>query len=306
MDIANEAVVKFGTFEGKADVEYIETEGRFVIRKKASSGGTGFVVGMMFGALGRMIVNETMTGKEVGSFNAGEIVLAKTTAAKRKTTYYLYSDSSKTPYEITVETDTGLCAAMGRCFADRMVGIDAKQPGVKTPPVPTPAPVAPPVHAPAAPPVQPSFMPPVQPPAAPVQQASSTVALPVQPPVIEEISATVPAAPPVFHKPANALLCLRTGPLAGNNFQCAPGYCVTVGRDPSRCTLVLSQYSSVSAVHCRMDIGDHRVTVTDLNSSNGTFVNGNRLQPGQSVVTRAGDTVKLASDACVFLIYFEK
>ena len=161
--------------------------------------------------------------------------------------------------------------------------------------------------------------PPVQSPRRPVQQETPAV-----PPVrkradIEELPATAPVArrspdieelPPTVpvdrKKPVNALLCMRTGPLAGNNYQCAPGHSVTLGRDASRCALALSQYPSVSAVHCRLDIGDHSVTVTDLNSSYGTFVNDNQLLPNRPVVARAGDTVRLASDGCVFQIHFEK
>ena len=166
-----------------------------------------------------------------------------------------------------------------------------------TPAVPPVQPVQPPVNA-----WQPSYQPPVS---TPPQNYSATVPLGM-PMEMEQIPATAPViyAPPA--KPANALLCLRTGPLAGNNYQCTPGRSVILGRDPSRCSLVLSQYPSVSALHCRIDIGDQFVTVTDLNSSNGTFVNGARLQPGQSVPVRAGGRVKLATDDCTFLIYFEK
>lgn len=336
MDTSNDAVVKFGSFEGKAELEYTESDRRFTVRKKASNSGAGIVAGMMFGALGRMAMDGLMNGKEVGSFAVSDIAQVRQSTVKRKTIYYLYPHGSAAPYEITIETDTYMNTVIQTVFADRMADVVAKngsgQAAVPKPPVQPfgQTPAAQPVQPPAAPyipapPVQPAYTPtPAVPPVQPVQPPVNAWQPSYQPPVstppqnysatvplgmpmeMEQIPATAPViyAPPA--KPANALLCLRTGPLAGNNYQCTPGRSVILGRDPSRCSLVLSQYPSVSALHCRIDIGDQFVTVTDLNSSNGTFVNGARLQPGQSVPVRAGGRVKLATDDCTFLIYFEK
>jgi serine phosphatase RsbU (regulator of sigma subunit) len=50
---------------------------------------------------------------------------------------------------------------------------------------------------------------------------------------------------------------------------------LTIGRTPPSELLLASP--DVSRRHCRIDIEDERATVTDLGSSNGTFVNGARI-----------------------------
>ena len=50
---------------------------------------------------------------------------------------------------------------------------------------------------------------------------------------------------------------------------------LTIGRTPPSELLLASP--DVSRRHCRIDIQDERATVTDLGSSNGTFVNGARI-----------------------------
>lgn len=100
-------------------------------------------------------------------------------------------------------------------------------------------------------------------------------------------------------------LSLCTGPMAGTSYSCTPGSYATLGRAPSRCEIVLDQqYNMVSGVHCRIQFYDQYATVTDLNSTNGTYVNGTRLTPGQPVTVQNGAAIYLASSACAFQIYF--
>jgi pSer/pThr/pTyr-binding forkhead associated (FHA) protein len=47
----------------------------------------------------------------------------------------------------------------------------------------------------------------------------------------------------------------------------------------------------VSREHCAIEVGDGKVTITDLNSRNGSFVNGNQLS--EPHVARAGDSVRI-------------
>lgn len=47
--------------------------------------------------------------------------------------------------------------------------------------------------------------------------------------------------------------------------------------------------------HCRVDKNGEQYTVTDLASTNGTFVNGMRLQPGQPQIIKSGDILRLAN-----------
>ena len=54
---------------------------------------------------------------------------------------------------------------------------------------------------------------------------------------------------------------------------------LVVGRRES-CDIVL-RFPNVSGTHCELSIADGRWTVKDLNSSNGTKVNGTRISEGQ-------------------------
>lgn len=47
----------------------------------------------------------------------------------------------------------------------------------------------------------------------------------------------------------------------------------------------------VSRKHALIDRKENALTITDLRSSNGTFLNGQRLQPGDSRVLRDGDEI---------------
>jgi len=46
----------------------------------------------------------------------------------------------------------------------------------------------------------------------------------------------------------------------------------------------------VSRIHCSLTLGDNRLVVKDLGSSNGTFINGLRVNQG---VVEAGDTLRI-------------
>ena len=59
-------------------------------------------------------------------------------------------------------------------------------------------------------------------------------------------------------------------------FRLGPGAVKTVGRAP-RADFVVD-VALVSRVHCRLTAGDERLEVVDLSSTNGTFVNGNRVE----------------------------
>jgi serine/threonine protein kinase len=49
----------------------------------------------------------------------------------------------------------------------------------------------------------------------------------------------------------------------------------------------------ISRQHCRVEMGERGLVVTDLGSANGTFVNGLRLKPSSSALVRPGDKVQL-------------
>lgn len=71
-------------------------------------------------------------------------------------------------------------------------------------------------------------------------------------------------------------------------FRLSPGSMKTVGRAAGADLIV--EAALVSRLHCRLEAGDETLSVVDLESTNGTFVNGGR-------VTRAilipGDRLKV-------------
>jgi hypothetical protein len=71
----------------------------------------------------------------------------------------------------------------------------------------------------------------------------------------------------------------------------------TIGR-ASENDLILSD-GTVSSRHARLDAQSGVLTVTDVGSSNGTFLNGVRLQPHISAPLRAGDRLQLGQSEFV-------
>ena len=122
MNFSNEAEVSVGTYEGPAEVEYTEADNRFTIRKIND----GVAAGFLFGIIGRLLVRELTSGKELVSFCPDEITQVKVSPTKRQNVYYFYSSNSARPYEITVETDTYLTVTIQKLFADKLVEITAR------------------------------------------------------------------------------------------------------------------------------------------------------------------------------------
>jgi len=61
-------------------------------------------------------------------------------------------------------------------------------------------------------------------------------------------------------------------------FRLRPGAVKTVGRAPRADFIV--DAALVSRLHCRLTAGSEKLEVEDLSSTNGTFVNGRRVQKG--------------------------
>lgn len=68
---------------------------------------------------------------------------------------------------------------------------------------------------------------------------------------------------------------------------------VTVGRE--NCDILLPQDTLVSRNHARFQVQGEVVTVTDLGSTNGTYINQVLLQPHIPQTIRAGDTVRIGN-----------
>ncbi|MEU8262181.1 FtsK/SpoIIIE domain-containing protein [Micromonospora sp. NPDC048999] len=111
---------------------------------------------------------------------------------------------------------------------------------------------------------------------------------------------TGPVAPP-WLMPAGVKAAFEVlitgGPQAGRRLPMAAGAAIYLGRDPA-CQIVLDD-GEVSRRHLHIGAGSRQVAVTDLGSSNGTFVDGVRVEgsvpvePGQ-VITVGTTTLTVA------------
>ncbi|HET9897345.1 MAG TPA: FHA domain-containing protein [Streptosporangiaceae bacterium] len=83
------------------------------------------------------------------------------------------------------------------------------------------------------------------------------------------------------------------------NVEVPAGTAILLGRDPAE-SLVAAAFDgceNVSRRHAMIMVDDSgHATIRDEGSTNGTFVNGDRLLPGVDVRLVDGDTVRLAAD----------
>lgn len=70
------------------------------------------------------------------------------------------------------------------------------------------------------------------------------------------------------------VLKFLSGPLAGQEFEVKPS--TVIGRDPG-CDIVIAD-PNVSKKHAKISVQGPSVFLEDLGSTNGTFVNGKRVQ----------------------------
>ncbi len=71
-------------------------------------------------------------------------------------------------------------------------------------------------------------------------------------------------------------------------FRIAPGTIKTLGRAPRADFIV--EAALVSRLHCRLEVADDRIDVIDLESTNGTYVNGKRVDRAR---VRSGDMLQI-------------
>ncbi|NLW49768.1 MAG: FHA domain-containing protein [Candidatus Brocadiaceae bacterium] len=69
------------------------------------------------------------------------------------------------------------------------------------------------------------------------------------------------------------------------------GDTVILGRDSDRCQFVVLD-SRVSQQHCKFSVSGDKLWVEDLNSTNGTFVNGERVS---TALVSPGDEIRLGN-----------
>lgn len=69
-----------------------------------------------------------------------------------------------------------------------------------------------------------------------------------------------------------------------------------LGKSPEKADIVIQNNPTVSRSHCRLIISSEgQLSVVDLTSSNGTFVNGARIHPNRSVPLPVGSRLALAN-----------
>lgn len=108
-----------------------------------------------------------------------------------------------------------------------------------------------------------------------------------------QLDHTAPLAPP---KAGRACLVVSTGEAAGTVFQLTQP-AVLIGRSTE--AKVRINEHAISASHALIEVEGGTVSLRDLGSTNGTFVNGQRIV--QKVVLSGGDTIQAGSTTFLFL-----
>jgi pSer/pThr/pTyr-binding forkhead associated (FHA) protein len=83
------------------------------------------------------------------------------------------------------------------------------------------------------------------------------------------------------------------------NVEVPAGTSLLLGRDPAESLVAaaFSGFENVSRRHATVTVDDSgHATIRDEHSTNGTFVNGDRVLPGTAVRLADGDLVRLAAD----------
>lgn len=73
---------------------------------------------------------------------------------------------------------------------------------------------------------------------------------------------------------------------------------VVIGKDSSSCQIVISDDKAVSRRHCVIEERGRRFSIIDNNSTNGTFLNGERLSG--RIPLKEGDVVKIGRREYIF------
>jgi len=86
---------------------------------------------------------------------------------------------------------------------------------------------------------------------------------------------------------------------ATGNVEVPAGTSLLLGRDPAESLVAaaFAQFDNVSRRHATVTVDDAgHATIRDEHSTNGTYVNGDRVLPGTAVRLADGDTVRLGAD----------
>ena len=95
--------------------------------------------------------------------------------------------------------------------------------------------------------------------------------------------------------PVGALVRKSTGEKAIINKQL-----FVIGKERSKVDFCISDNNSISRVHANILYKNGAFYIVDQRSSNFTFVNGNKVNPGQEVKLNNGDKIKMSDEEFVF------
>ena len=73
---------------------------------------------------------------------------------------------------------------------------------------------------------------------------------------------------------------------------------ITLGRDRSNDIVINNRYLSTS--HIEIELIDDSIYITDMGSTNGTYIDGDKLEPYQSIELREGENLILGSEEVVY------
>ncbi len=94
-------------------------------------------------------------------------------------------------------------------------------------------------------------------------------------------------------EPAKISLRCIGGPTAGSNYDFSLDR-IQIGSDESLGNdLCVREDEFMSAKHANIDIIDGRISITDLNTTNGILLNGNRLDSGSTTSVQSGDQLQM-------------
>lgn len=96
-------------------------------------------------------------------------------------------------------------------------------------------------------------------------------------------------------KAKNKRIVLTDEADAMKTYQCDIVDKIIVGRSTASCNLAITTDNAVSEKHCEISLEDNRFYITDLGSSNGTFLNGNKIH--STVELETGCTLKIGRSA---------
>jgi serine protease Do len=139
----------------------------------------------------------------------------------------------------------------------------------------------------------------------PTPTAEVPAPVPTPPPVAavpppEEVpppAAAAPPPPPPPAPPAEWRLSVRTGADTGRVEQLPDGSEISLGRSPE--STFMLQDPRISARHAVVRRQDGKVTVQDLGSANGTYVNGDVVEGNDRREVKAGDEIQLGETIIV-------